>query len=153
MKSFTNITVSVFAKPEEDALKLKDGLLALIPLNLEEEQLVLEDKKVDGFNERVIHIYSLTLSKDRHVNAFMDFLLGKLNNQQKTQIAHQADSRLDSELVFFIRLDKDLWSHERVMQLTDTGSCYHLRLTVAAFPKRREIALDIATKVFKDGKA
>lgn len=153
MKSFTNITVSVFAKPEEDALKLKDGLLALIPLNLEEEALALEDKKVDGFNDRTIHIYSITLSKDRHVNAFIDFLLGKLNNQQRAQIANQADTRLDAELVFFIRLDKDLWSQERVMQLTDTGNCYHLRLTVAAFPKRREIALDIATKVFKDGKA
>ncbi|HSU73122.1 MAG TPA: RNA-binding domain-containing protein, partial [Candidatus Binatia bacterium] len=107
-----------------------------------------EDKTATGFNQRTLHIYSLTLMKDRHVNAFMDFLLGKLNNQQKHQLVNEAESRLDAELVFFIRIDKDLWA-DRVFQLTDSGNCYHLKLSVAAFPRKREVALDIATKVFK----
>lgn len=151
MKTFNSIAVSVFAKPEEDAAKLKEGLLALIPLNLDEESIVLEDKTATGFNQRTLHIYSITLMKDRHVNTFVEFLLGKLNNQQKHQLVNEAETRLDAELVFFIRIDKDLWANDRVFQLTDSGNCYHLKLAVASFPRKREVALDVVTKVFKSG--
>jgi len=153
MKNFTSVTLSVFAKPEDDAVRLKDGLLALIPLNLEEEKIPLEDQKALGFNERTIHIFTVTLGKDRHVNAFIDFLMGKMNSQQKRQLLDQAESRLDADLVFFIRFDKELWLQERVLQLTDSGACYHLKLNVAAFPRKRDVALGIVTKVFKDGTA
>lgn len=149
MKYFNNVTVSVFAKPEENAELLKKGLLALIPFELDAEKIALVDQTATGFNQRTIHIYSITLEKERHVNAFLDFLQSKLNNQQRSQLAREADTRLDPELTFFIRIDKDLWSAENAVLLTDSGSCYHLKFAVAAFPRKREVALGIVTNIFK----
>lgn len=149
MKNFTSIVLSVFAKPEEDAMKLKQGLLALVPFHLEDEKIPFEEQRAQGFNQRTIHVFTLALTKDRHINAFMEFLLGKLNNQQKHQLIAQAETRLDPELMFFIRIDKDLWANDHVLQLTDSGNCFHIKLHVASFPRKREVALDIVTKVFK----
>lgn len=149
MKLFTSVELSVFAKPEEDVEKLKQGLVALVPFNLGDEQVEVHDKKATGFNDRTIHIFEITLTKDRHVNAFMDSFLAKLNSQQRNQLVNESESRLDNELVFFVRIDKQLWANDMIVQLTDSGACYHLKFSVAAFPKKREIALDIVTKVFK----
>ncbi|MBI4145319.1 hypothetical protein HY493_03880 [Candidatus Woesearchaeota archaeon] len=149
MKVFTSIELSVFAKPEEDVEKLKQGLLALVPFDPAEENVELRDKKATGFNDRTIHVFDITLTKDRHVNAFVESFLAKLNAQQRGQLVDETESRLDNELVFFVRIDKDLWANDRIVQLTDSGACYHLKFSVASFPRRREIAQDIVTKVFK----
>ncbi len=149
MKSFTSIAISVFAKPEDDAKKLETGLIKLIPFDLENEKIAVDDQTAQGFNQRTIHIYTITLQKDRHVNAFVDFLLEKLSKQQRIQLVNEADTRLDSDLMFFLRIDKALWVNDGILQLTDSGSCYHIKCTVAAFPKKRDIALEVATNVFK----
>ncbi len=149
MKSFHHIALSVFAKPEDDAAKLAQGLRALIPFSLEDEHLVLEDHRAKGFNERTIHTMSVHLIKDRHINAFVDSFLQRLSRQQRIQLTQEAESRLDSEIMFFIRIDKDLWANERIVQLTDSGNCYHFKCHVSAFPSKREVALDVVTKVFK----
>lgn len=149
MKQFNRVVVSVFSKPEENAEALKQGLLKLIPFDMEQEKLQVHDKKATGFNNRTIHIYSIELTKERHIKAFMESFLGKLNQQQKIQLANESESRLDNENIFFIRIEKDLWVNDGVVQLTEAGNCYHLKLHIAAFPARKEIALGIATKVFK----
>jgi RNA binding exosome subunit len=149
MKSFHHVAISVFAKPEDDAPKLAQGLRALLPFSLDDEQLTLEDHHAKGFNERTIHIMSVHLMKDRHINTFLDSFLQRLSRQQRLQLMQEADTRLDSELMFFIRIDKDLWANEQIVQLTDSGNCYHFKCHVSAFPSKREVALDVVTKVFK----
>ena len=149
MKTFNAVTLSVFAKPEEDAALLRQGLVALLPFDLVTENILLEDKSARGFNERTVHIITLTLAKDRHINSFVDAFTAKLNSQQRSQLVAEAESRLDSALVFFVRIDKELWASQRVVQLTETGSCYHLKFHVAAFPRKKEIAIEIATNIFK----
>ncbi|MEK6849486.1 MAG: RNA-binding domain-containing protein [Nanoarchaeota archaeon] len=149
MKYFNNVAISVFAKPEDDAEKLKQGILALVPLNLEQEKLELQDQKAQGFNERTIHIYSILLEKERHINHFLEFLLSHLTHQQRHQLVREAETRLDMDLTFFVRIDKDIWATENSVMLTDSGNCYHLKFAVAAFPRKRDIALGIVTNVFK----
>jgi RNA binding exosome subunit len=58
----------------------------------------------------------------------------------------QIESRLDEELFFFMRIDKDSWNIEKKTILTDSGNCYHIRITVAAFPKKRESAVALLNR-------
>ena len=149
MKYFNRVTLSVFVKPEENAEALKQGLLALVPFDLEKEKVELDDQTATGFSQRTIHIYTLAIEKERHLNLFTEFLLSKLNHQQRNQLVRDAETRLDPELDFFIRIDKDLWTTDQAVLLTDNGNCYHLKLSVAAFPRKRENAIAIVTNVFK----
>ena len=64
MRQLNRIVVSVFAKPEEDAETLKQGLLKLVPIDLEQEKIELKDKSAQGFNTRTIHIYTIELTNE-----------------------------------------------------------------------------------------
>jgi RNA binding exosome subunit len=140
--------LSVFAKPEDDAAKVREAILKLVPFELEAEKLALEDNTAQGFNQRTIHVFRITLLKDRHIKEFWEAFEAKLSKQQRLQLLQEAESRLDSELMFYIRIDKDLWE-QGIVQLTDSGHCYHLKFAVAAFPHKREAAMEVLTKVFK----
>ena len=82
------------------------------------------------------------------INQFLDFVLSNLDEVQKGTLIRQAESRLDDNLDFFIRFDKESWIKNNKLELTDTGKCFHLRMGIAAFPRKREVALKIISDLF-----
>ena len=150
MKYLNNVTLSVFAKTHEDDVDgLKQALIEMVPLNLEDEKLQLEQKTAKGFNEHSIKIFTIGLTKTSHTNTFLKWLLKKLTEEQKDQMIAQRESRLDKDLHFFIRFDKEKWLNERELKITDSGDCFHLNLGLAVFPARRPDALVLVEKIFK----
>ncbi|MFH1133214.1 MAG: RNA-binding domain-containing protein [Nanoarchaeota archaeon] len=138
------VTVQVFASGDEE--QTQQGLLSLFPFSLAEEKIPLQRQKAEGFEERFITILRVQLTKAKHTDAFLRGLMAKLSNDTKATLLQQLDSRLDSQLQFFIRLDKDrLLSGEYA--LTEQGNCFHLRIVVAAFPHRRETAKAVVEKL------
>ena len=77
-------------------------------------------------------------------------ILNNLDESQKKQILQQAESRLDKNLDFFIRFDKDSWMNEKKLVLTDSGKCFHIKMSMAAFPKKMEIAAALVRKLLSD---
>ncbi len=148
MKWVHRVTITVFDKPGENKAETTEGLKALVPFNLENAKIKIEDQHAEGFNQRKINILIITLTKEKHTNDFLQFLLNTLNEEQKRLLVSQAESRLDEELDYFIRIEKDKWVQERQIWLTDSGNCYHIKLSLAAFPKKRETALKLVEKMF-----
>lgn len=161
MKLANNIKVSVFIKttdksvesvsqdlqkPEEDENSLKNKFLELFPFNLEEEKVLLKKSKATGFNQKEIIIYEVDINKDKHTNLFLKNLKEKLDSQQKIMLIRQED-RLDERLNFFIRLDKGSLLNGQY-QVTDCGECFHIRIGIAAFPRKKETALEVVKKIF-----
>lgn len=150
MKFLNNAALSVFAVPsEEDSVAILQALMDLVPLDLAAEKIAVQDEKAHGLNAQAIHVYTITLTKTVHTNAFIKKLLELLSCEQKNVLVEQRESRLDNELNFFIRLDKDRWLANREAVLTDFGSCFHIKLHLAAFPARRPDALLLVEKIFK----
>lgn len=148
MKLLHNAKLSVFCKPEDNYESTKNAFVSLAGINLKKEKIKINEFKTKGFNERIIQSIELTLNRNRHVRLFMDHLKSLLNDTQKKTLVSQIPSRLDNELFFFIRLDKKSWATKRRLILTDSGSCFHIRLSVAAFPKRKNIAAGIVKMLF-----
>jgi hypothetical protein len=146
MKLANIIKVSVFIKPEEDENSLKLKLLELLPFNLEEEKIVLKKTRATGFGQKEIIIYEVELDKDKHTNLFLKNLKEKLDEQQRIMLIKQED-RLDERLNFFIRLDKESLLQEQY-QVTDCGECFHIRISIAAFPRKKDVALEVVKKIF-----
>lgn len=149
MKLCNNIKLSVFCSEEEKEEEIAKALISLIPLNLEDEKLSIKKTTAIGFNEKKIKILEIFLEKDRHTNEFLDFLDQKLSPDQKDILIGQTSSRLDEDLNFFIRFDKAKLINNGTFWLTDSGNCFHLKLSIAAFPKKKEKALEIIRKIFK----
>ncbi|MBW2973211.1 hypothetical protein KY346_02350 [Candidatus Woesearchaeota archaeon] len=148
MKVLNKAVVSVFIKEDEDPEEIKSALLSFIPFDIEKEKIQVQQKSAAGFEDKKIRILKIELEKPRHTNAFLKHLLEKLTKEQKEMLLSQAESRLDNHLHFFIRFDKDKLLNKEY-EITDSGNCFHIKLHIAAFPSKREIALEAIEKLLK----
>lgn len=148
MKLAHNITITEFVKSKENSEQAKQALKELIPFDLAQEKILLKEDTVTGVNEeQTIKILTIFLQKESHTNKFLEFLTNKLTQEQKKLLLEQKESRTDELLYFFIRIEKDKWNNEKTIVLTDTGNCIHIKIALAAFPAKREIALKIVEKI------
>ena len=147
MKLAHYIKLSVFIHEDEEREPIYKKLLSLVPFDLKEQKITLKEDTAMGFNEKKIKIYEISLEKDRHIKAFLEKLKESLNQDQKDMLIAQAESRLDEDNHFFIRLGKEkLLNNE--FQITDSGNCFHIRISIAAFPATREKALEAVKAIF-----
>lgn len=150
MKLINSVKVSVFCYENDSEDEIIKGLRFIFPLDFEKEKIRIEKRTAEGFNEKKIITINILMQKDSQNNAFLDNINKNLSEQQKELIKRQAESRLDENLDFFLRFDKDKIIKEKKLWIIDGGNCYHVRMSVAAFPKRRETALDVVrNKMFK----
>ncbi len=143
-----NICITVFCKPKDNTELIAKKLLLLVPFDNKKEKIELKKTNATGFNEKKITILEIYLEKESHTNLFLKNLAKNLADEQKLLIKRQAESRLDDELNFFLRLDKSKLTNEDKLWLTDKGDCYHIRIKIAAFPHKREAALKTVEKIF-----
>lgn len=148
MKYAHSIKLTAFSYEHENSESILEAFLRFFPFSLEENKVDLKKSIASGFNEKKIDILEATLTKNSLINQFLRGLLDNLDVSQKKQVLEQAESRLDKNLDFFLRLDKDSWLNEKKLALTDSGKCFHLKISMAAFPKRREAALNLIKDLF-----
>lgn len=148
MKLAHRIIISVFCKPEEDEGSVKASLLSLVPFNLEDEKIGLKETNAKGFGNRTIKILEIDLEKEKHTALFLKHLNEMLNEEEKKLLVKQINSRLDDELDFFIRLDKSRLLNKEYF-ITDSGNCFHIKISIAAFPARKENGIRIVREIFK----
>lgn len=144
MKLLNNVKLTVFIKEGEDKEDIIKKLRSFFPFDLEEEKIKINENLCLGFEEKKICIVEVLLEKDRHINTFLKKLDELLTDSQKQTLLEQAESRLDEELNFFIRFDKD-----HLYRITEKGNCFHIKMNIACFPRNREKALNIIQNLFK----
>src|SRR3989344_9528664 len=150
MKYAHSIRLTVFSYENENSNALLESFLKFFPFNLEENKIELKKTEAKGANESIITIFEIILAKTNLINRFLDFILTILEKKQKELILTQIESRLDENLDFFMRFDKDEWINSNKLKLTDSGKCFHLKINVAAFPRKREIGLKIINELFQN---
>ena len=148
MKYAHSIKLTVFSYENENVQNILDAFLKFFPFNLEENKVELKKTEAKGTTESNITIFEVVLTKTNLINQFLDFILDNLSDEQKQTLLRQIESRLDENLDFFIRFDKEEWIKNNKLELTDSGKCFHLKINVAAFPRKREVGLKIINELF-----
>ena len=151
-KEFHNIELKVFVKPEDNYDNVKNAFFSLIPYSQQDvikEKINFVEEKAEITNDRNIVILSILFDRQRHIRTFFDFFKKKLSLEQKNFLVSQLDSRVDDESNFFIRLDKDSLIND-VVEITDSGNCFHLRFLVASFPSSKSSSVNILEKLLLD---
>ena len=147
MKYAHTIQLTVFATPEEQG-NVEKTLIALLGFDPKKEKLVIQHESALGVEKEKILILRIVLNKERHTTLFLKHLLEKLGADKKELLYQQAESRLDEELHFFIRLHKSKLLEGEYL-VTDSGNCYHINITLAVYPHKRAVALALLHKLFK----
>ncbi len=151
MKYAHSIKLTAFSYENENSKNILDKFLRFFPFNLQDNQVVLKKSIATGFNEAKIEVFEITLAKNNLINKFLENLLNNLDENQKEIILEQLESRLDNSMDFFLRFDKDSWINEQKLLLTDSGRCFHVKMSVAAFPRKKEVALNTIKSLFTKG--
>lgn len=148
MKVFHNVIVNVFIKPEENYDEIKQAFLKLFPFDIAESKVQVSETNASTFEQRTIKIIEVVLHKEALINKLMEFTKEKMSEDDKKMIVRQLDSRVDDEVNFFFRLGKNrLLNGEYVV--VDHGNCFHFKCHVAAFPKKKEVAITVIKDYFE----
>ncbi len=150
MRFVHGVHARVFVTPEDDESAILGGLHWLIPFEWDKEKILLKRECVEGVEGNPIVILSAFVLKEALTNDFLELLVQRLGTEQCALLVSQKESRLDEALHFFIRLDTKAVLTQKTV-ITDSGKCFHLMLTVAAFPAKRASALAVVEKIFKQG--
>ncbi len=153
MKYAHSIKLTVFSYEHENRGLILDALLRLFPFNPEDGKVALKSTYATGFNDKKIEIFEVTLAKENLINQFLKNRLSSMDISQRHQLLGQAESRLDKNLDFFIRFDKDSWIKDGKLILTDSGKCFHLKISIASFPKKMEVALNVIGHLFSENES
>ena len=148
MKYAHLLRLSVFSYEQEDTNQIIGSFLKFFPFDLDDNKIAVKNTEARGFAEKKIGIIEATLTKNNTINLFLQNLLKNLDQHQKEKIKDQKSSRLDQNFDFFLRFSKDSWIKGNKLELTSSGRCFHLKISIAAFPKKREIALKIIDDLF-----
>ena len=150
MKWLHSATITVFAKPAEDKDAIKKALRELIPFPLEEQKITLEEETIEH-TDGTMTIYRIHLKKEAHTTRFLKTLFDTLGKEQSKLIKKQEDRLHEDErdFNFYIRLEKNALLTNHEWKLTESGDCIHIKLQLAAFPKKRETALSLIHKMFE----
>lgn len=146
MKLAHNIEMRVFSKEEDNEELIITKIHELFPFDFKKDKIELRIKISEGFEEKIIKIFTVFVDAQRHTNVMLKKLMENLNKEQKDLLKNQLQSRLDERLHFYIRLDKEKFLSD-VYELTDAGNCFWLKICIAAYPNKKEIAQDIVKKI------
>lgn len=136
-----SISLRVFVKIGENPQQIREMLLKLIPFDFEKEKIALKPKRTMGFNQEEITIFELKLKKKKHTSIFLDLLKNHLSSESKNQLIETLEKRLDDECNFFVRLNKSKLLYNDQYELTTEGDCFHIKIDIAVFPKRKDNAI------------
>ena len=148
MKYAHLIKLTAFSYENEDSENISSAFTMFFPFSLEDNKIVVKKTVAEGFNRMKIGVLEIALTKTNLISQFLSNLLENLSKEQKGEILQQINSRLDNNLDFFLRFDKESWINDKKLVLTDSGKCFHLKISVAAFPKKREVALNVIKNLF-----
>jgi len=149
MKLLHHVWITVYVKPTDDEETVSKTILKFFPLDLAKEKIKIYRKTAIGFEEKKIIVLQLHIEKQMHIKLFLETLDSHLTKVQKKKLITQKESRLDADNQFFIRFDKSKLVKGNKFTLTDKGNCFHIKMSVAAYPTTRVNALDAITNIFK----
>jgi len=127
-----NIKFRAFVYEDESIDEISQAILNILPeaeIEVEEAEGLLEDK---------ILILTGTVSKKRYTKTFFNTLL---ENADLDKLDDDLERKMDDKGNWFLRFDKTDAFDEK-WTILDKGDAIHLKVKVAAFPAKKQIAVD-----------
>ena len=127
-----NIKFRAFVYENESADEICEAILNILP------EAEIEAEEAEGLLEDKIIILSGVVSKKRYTKAFFNTLLESCDLEK---LNDDLECKMDEKGNWFLRFDKEDAIDEK-LTIKDSGDSIHLKIKIAAFPAKKEIAVD-----------
>ncbi|MCC7554419.1 MAG: RNA-binding protein [Methanobacteriaceae archaeon] len=128
-----NIRFRIFVYKDENEDELIQGLLNILP------SARIEKEEADGIFNDDITILTGLVDKKRFTKEFFNSLKN-LDRYQIDKLILDLDKKMDDNANLFLRFSKEDAINEK-WTIVDSGNCIHLKVKIAAYPAKKEIAI------------
>lgn len=143
-----HINFRVLAHATEDVSRVRMALdFFLSSSGAQERAKLIEELCVEGHHGNPITIYSAQLKKKAECLAFARFVRGKLSEADVLKLRAEMPERLDEDLVFHLRFDKQA-AYLGEVKLTEASDAITAKVKIATYPKSWEKAGPIVEELF-----
>lgn len=132
---FARVSTIVHATEDED--KIKGFLREFFPDDVE-----IESSEAEGHYGDPKSILSAEVRKRPLLRKFWDEFLDRLSESGRARLLGEAIERIADDCYLYMRFDKQFAISEGELRFSDGGDVFHFRLNVAAYPAKREIAVE-----------
>ncbi|KZX16430.1 hypothetical protein MBCUT_08160 [Methanobrevibacter cuticularis] len=136
-----NIRYRIFVYENEDETVIIDSLCNILPTAKPDKEIA------EGLTGNPITIISGKITKKRESKDFVAKLLAS-EDLDKDKFSKDLDKKMDKNGNLFLRLSKEAALEEK-LKIVDSGDSIHLKIKIAAFPAKKEIAIPIAKELFE----
>lgn len=127
-----NIKFRAFVYENESMDEITQSILNILP------EAEIEAEEAEGLLEDKIIILSGVVSKKRYTKTFFKTLLDSVDLEK---LNDDLELKIDEKGNWFLRFDKDDALDEK-WTILDKGDAIHLKVKIAAFPAKKQIAVD-----------
>ena len=128
---FHNIKFRAFVYENESLDDITQAILNILP------EAEIEAEEAEGMLEDKIIILSGTVSKKRYTNTFFNTLI-KWTDSDK--LNDDLERKIDEKGNWFLRFDK-IDALDEIWTILDNGDAIHIKVKIAAYPAKKEIAV------------
>lgn len=136
-----NIRYRVFIYENEDKDEILEALLNILPT------AEVEVEEAEGLLEERMLILSGTISKKRETKEFLNTLIDSIEKDQLIRLFNDLDRKMDEKGNLFLRLSKEK-AIDGEWEILDGGDSIHLKIKIAAYPAKKEIAINKISEIF-----
>lgn len=137
-----NIRYRVFVYEDEDEEELIEGLKNILPT------AKIEREVAEGMMEDKIVILSGKIDKKKETKEFLKNLLS-IDKDSLEKLADDLEKKIDKNGNLFLRFSKDSACEEK-WKICDTGDSIHLKVKIAAYPAKKEVAINLLNEVLNE---
>ncbi|MEA4957263.1 hypothetical protein SDC9_08432 [bioreactor metagenome] len=137
-----NIRYRIFVYEDENEEDLINGLKNLLPTAKPNREVA------EGMLEDEIIILSGKIDRKKETKEFLNNLL-KMDNDSLSKLSADLESKTDKNGNLFLRFSKTSACEEK-WEICDTGDSIHLKIKIAAFPAKKNVAISILNEVLED---
>ena len=138
-----NIRYRVFIYENEDKDEVLEALLNILPTAEPEAE------EAEGLLEEKMLILTGAISKKRETKEFLNTLIASIGEDQLIKLYNDLDRKMDEKGNLFLRLSKEKALDEE-WKILDGGDSIHLKIKIAAYPAKKEVALKKIKEVFPE---
>ncbi len=132
--------MSTFVYATEDEQRVLEALQILLP-----EEAEVRRSELKGHHGNPIVNLEARVGQRKPLRELWQRALIRLRAGELEKLGKIVPERIDKDCFFYLRFDKQL-AHAGELVLTDSGDAVHLRLKVAAYPAKREVAVKLVEK-------
>ncbi len=141
---FRSVVVGTLAHATEDEQRVLEALRTLLP-----DEVEVRRSKLRGHHGNPIVGFEARVGRRRFLHEFWRGLMAKLRAEELKKLERIAPERIGGDCCLYLRFDKQL-AHSGELALTESGDAIHLKLKVAAYPARREVAIGLVKRFVEE---